>query len=109
MIFNIETKELKLIVEAKDKNEAIKKFFETIIKENKLNKVGQIGIIKGKTEAENVPFRIVPALYYLGILSKEDALANIKLAIGSDVSEEELNKMVENDKKFVKDIKDELK
>lgn len=104
-IYKIRAKSLDFIVEAKTKTDAIRKFFELIIKDDELDNIGQVAVIKGKTESEDTPFRTTPALFYLGLLTREELVKNLERMVGCKISDEEIDEMVEKDKRFVKDIK----
>lgn len=104
-VFIIQAKDFTLQVDAKDKDEAITHFFHTILKENRLDQVGMVGIVKGKTEDEDVAFRIAPALYYLGILDREELEMNLERFVGSKFDDGDIDRMIENDKKWVEGLK----
>ncbi|HKU48739.1 MAG TPA: hypothetical protein VJP79_02195 [Nitrososphaera sp.] len=104
MIFTIQTKDFVLKVEAADREQAIRDFFKTLIEEKRFDEVGQIATVLGKTENEDVSFRIVPALYHLGIIDRETAMLNIEMTVGAKFSDVEFDRMVETDKRYVEGL-----
>lgn len=87
-LYVIQTKDDKVRVEAKDRDEAFAKFFLEIESGKvPLSKLGSIVILKDRKE--EYPFRTVPLLYSLKLISGADAVSNIIACTGVEQKEAE--------------------
>ena len=76
----IETRNDKVLVEAEDVSHAFAKYFYDIISEKvTLDKIGIIILLKGKREdgGDDIPFRMVPLLWKMGIIGTKCAVDSI--------------------------------
>ena len=86
--YKITTGSLKVEVEAENPQEAIRKFFATlkVFWHKWRDKIGQLALVHDPHDPENeskmIAFRLVPALYRLGLLDEEEAVANLLKVFG---------------------------
>ena len=80
MNYSLETKDDKIIISAKSREEAWRKYFHGL-KHGDLKKLGQILILKDE-EGNEYPFRTAPSLVLLGLLDFPTGAANVSETIG---------------------------
>jgi len=104
-LYKLTTKDEKILIKAKNREEAFAKFFKDILKGKiLLGNIGQIVTLHdGKDE---YPFRTVPALYLLGAINREIAISNISMVLECSKIEAEimLESCVAEDKWILKAI-----
>ncbi len=105
--YKITTKNLTMVIEASSRLEATRKWFQKIKKEvwqgkSTLEKLGHIAMVHEKGK-EDIPFRIAPAIYVMGLIDKDTAIEAIRNVL--DCNEQEaisfLGTALLNDTNFV--------
>lgn len=84
-IFEVRSKDINFVIEAENRFQAFKIFFEKVRSNNLLDKIGHIAVTKD--DGKKYPIRTVPALYLLGYIDKDTAIENLKLCVGVDDKE----------------------
>lgn len=108
-LFEIETKEDKVLVKAEDKDHAFAQYFMDIKTQKvPLEKIGNIIILHDGTE--DYPFRTVPLLWRIGVIDDETAVANLVALL--EVSRNEARRLLkvygEKDAELIVPLMDEL-
>ena len=85
-MFELSSKDIHINIPAKNRNEAFAKFFLKIKKgEIQLDQIGCIVMShEGKDEGENVPFRVVPTLWLMELISNATAFNTLEQMLGLD-------------------------
>lgn len=108
MEFKIVTKDLTMMIEAKNRLEATRKWFAKVKEEiwkgkDTFEKIGHIANFVFEKEEDTIPFRTAPAFYAMGLLDEDTTVQGIANVCNCSKVEASvlLLEMLENDKKFI--------
>ena len=110
--FKIVTKDLIMMIEAKNRLEATRKWFAKVKSEiwegrDTFEKIGHIANFVFEKEEDNIPFRTAPAFYAMGLLDEDTTIQGITRVCNCSKVEASvlLLEMLKNDKKFIPKLK----
>ena len=104
-LYKLTTKDEKILIKAKNREEAFAKFFKDILKGKiPLGNIGQIVTLHDRKD--EYPFRTVPALYLLGVIDREIATSNVSMVLECSKIEAEimLESCIAEDKWIIKAV-----
>ncbi len=85
-LYIIETKDDKVRIQAKNRDEAFAKFFLDVESGKvPIDKLGALVMLKDRKD--EIPFRTVPLLFQLKLMSEKDAVANLMATVGYNKKE----------------------
>ena len=103
----ITTKNDSRIVPAKNRAQAFAKYFLEVRRGNiSLDQLGHVVILRDPDNYEEYPFRVVPTIWLLGLISEETAIENIALILDTDRerAKQLLHKCAEEDKHVLEEM-----
>jgi len=106
--YEVYSKDINYIVRARSRRHAFASLFLKIKRgEVEKKEVGQLVMVKGPHDEEEVPFRTVPTLMNMGLIDDETALYNVAHVIYDEDPEDLTDKQVDELTKIIDDAQEQ--